>query len=79
VCIIYLGNRSGRRPRKYRRIDSLRRHLINVHFNHIAKGTTVNCTLHSYKIKGGFTDTRAFLYYVVIVHDYDLKIRLYRF
>jgi hypothetical protein len=75
VCIIYLGNRSGRRPRKYRRIDSLRRHLIGVHFSHMAKGATVNCTLHSYKIEGGFTDTRAFLHHAATVHDYDLKIR----
>jgi hypothetical protein len=75
VCIICLGNRSGRRPRKYRRIDSLRRHLIDVHFNHMAKGATVNCTLHSCKIEGGFTDTRAFLHHAATVHDYDLKIR----
>jgi hypothetical protein len=49
VCIICLGscNRSGRRLRKFRRIDSLRCHLIGVYFNRLAKGAGVHCTLNT--------------------------------
>jgi hypothetical protein len=79
VCIIYLSNRFSRRLRKYCRIDFLKRYLINVHFNHMTKGVIINCTLYFCKIKDGFTDIKNFLHHIIIIHDYNLKIRLYRF
>jgi hypothetical protein len=53
-CIIC--TRSGRRPRKYRRIDSSRRHQIDLHFKHMANGAAIHCTLHFSKTDGGFDD-----------------------
>ena len=38
--------------RKFQRIDSLRRHLTDVHFNRPVKGTGVHCTLNACK-RGG--------------------------
>lgn len=52
MCIVYWLKLSGRRPRKYRRIDSLRRYLIGLHFNHMAEGDALHCC----KIEDGFTD-----------------------
>jgi hypothetical protein len=77
VCIIYLNTRSGRRSRKYRRIDFLRRYLKSLHLNYIGKNVTFHCTLDFYKIKGNFADATIFLYHTITVYDYDLKIRPY--
>ena len=72
VCIICF--RSGRRPRKFRRIDSLRRHLTGVHFKHTTNGTAIHYTLHSSKTVGAFTDVATFLRPAATVRDYDPKI-----
>jgi hypothetical protein len=76
VCIICLGLciRSGRRPRKFRRIDSLRCHLIDVHFKHMTNDAAIHCTLHS-QTERGFTEATTFLHHVATIHDYDPKIR----
>ena len=76
ICIICLGScrRSGRRPRKFRRIDSLRRHLIDLHFNRLAEGTGVRCTLDTCKNEEAFVDVTMFLHHAATAHDYDLKI-----
>lgn len=76
VCIVCLGscNRSGRRPRKFRRIDSLRRHLMDQHLNRLAEGTAVHCTLETCKDEKVFVDIRVFLRHAATVHDYDLEI-----
>lgn len=78
VCIICLGLciHSGRRPCKLRRNDSLRRHLIDVHFKRMTNDAAIHCTLHS-QTERGFTETTTFLHYAATVHDYDPKIRPY--
>jgi hypothetical protein len=73
VCIIYF--RSDRRSRKFRRINSLRRHLISMHFKYITNGTAIYYTFYFSKTVGAFTDVITFLHYAITVHDYDLKIQ----
>jgi hypothetical protein len=73
MYIIYF--RSDRRPRKFRRINSLKRHLISVHFKHMTNGTAIHYTLHSSKTVAAFTDVTTFLYHATTVHDYDPKIQ----
>lgn len=57
VCITCLGLciRSGRRPRKFRRNDSLRRHPIDVHFKQMTNDAAIHCILHS-QTECGFTN-----------------------
>ncbi len=76
MYIIYLNSysRSGRRPHKFRRIDFLRRYLINLHFNRLIKDTGVHCILDTYKNEEIFIDITVFLYYTATAHNYDLKI-----
>jgi hypothetical protein len=78
VCITCLGLciRSGRRPRKFRRNDSLRRHPIDVHFKHMTNDAAIHCILHS-QTECGFTETTTFLNHAAMVHDYGPKIRPY--
>ena len=73
MCIICLGKCSGRRPREHRRIDPLRRHLIDLHLNHMVEDA-LRYALHSCQIEAGFTDAITFLRYTATVHDYDPKI-----
>jgi hypothetical protein len=76
VCILCLGpcRRSGRRPRKHRRIDSLRRHLINLHFNRLAEGASVHCTLDTCKNEEAFVDVTIFPHHTATAHNYDPRI-----
>lgn len=78
VCITCLGLciRSGRRPRRFRRNDSLRRHPIDVHFRQMTNDAAIHCILHS-QTECGFTETTTFLHYAAMVHDYGPKIRPY--
>jgi hypothetical protein len=68
MCVLCWGNR------RYHRTDSLRRHLIGVHFKHMANGAAIHCSLHSSRIKGGWTDPITFLHHTATL-DYDPKIR----
>jgi Protein of unknown function (DUF3435) len=54
ICIICAGDcslGSGRRPCRYLRVDSLRRHLMKVHLSRLPKGAGVRCTLETCKGK----------------------------
>jgi hypothetical protein len=77
VCIICQGlhGRSGPRLRKFPRIDSTRRHLIDQHLKRLAKGVPVYCTWDTCETITGFADAMAFLNHAATAHDYDLKIR----
>jgi hypothetical protein len=75
VCIVCDDTRSGRRPRKYCRIYSLRRYLINVHFKYMTDGAAIHCTRHFSKTENSFTEATTFLHHAAAVHDYDPKIR----
>ena len=71
VCITCEGSCSN--PRKFGRIDSLRRHLIDQHFGRLAERTGVHCARETCKGEAAFVDVTVFLCHAVTVHDYDLK------
>jgi hypothetical protein len=74
-CIVCKGLYSGQKPRKFQRIDSLRRHLVNEHINRHAEGVPVYCTDDTCKTKEAFNDFTAFLSHAATCHDWDPKIK----
>ncbi len=75
ICIICFGDRSlgsSHEPRKYRRIDSLRRHLIHLHLNQA--GGDIRCPLDACKDLQSFSNVITFLRHTATIHDYDLGI-----
>ena len=60
--------------RKFPRIDSMRRHLINQHLNHLAEGTSLHYTQKTCNNEKAFTKVRCFLWHAATVHYYDLNI-----
>ena len=60
--------------RKFPRIDSVRRHLINQHLNRLAEGTSLHCTQQKCNNEKAFTKVRCFLWHAAMVHRYNLKI-----
>jgi len=60
--------------RKFPRIDSVRRHLINQHLNRLAEGTSLHCTQKTCNNEKAFTKARCFLWHAATVHRYDLNI-----
>jgi hypothetical protein len=60
--------------RKFPRIDSLRRHLISQHLNHLAEGKSLRCTRKTCNNEKAFVEVRRFLRHAATVHGYDLNI-----
>ena len=56
--------------------DSLRRHLIDIHLSKMHNG--VRCTFNACRHLPAFVDVAGFLNHAVMVHEYDLHIKLER-
>ncbi|KAI9727203.1 MAG: hypothetical protein M1834_008511 [Cirrosporium novae-zelandiae] len=79
-CIFCYSEKSlgGLHPPKKQRIDSLRRHLVNLHLQPLSHEDCAPCPCSCCKQLEPFENVVALLNHIAIVHKYDLHLRVRR-